>query len=234
MLCPISGSPITTVAELTTCGHVFDLQSLFQMCVVSDNLHCAVCRTPFDVSKVYCSPTLQRLLVGRSDIGTQTDGVITSDSSNQCSSDVFDSDDDSTRAVYGSDDIQDESDDDSDDDDVPPVGSFRTVDIVEDNYHNPQSRLFASMSKEDKDLIIYHNLKFGRLQHLFKYAYQSISDDTVAVAKTLARSGYLVYDFFFVRKTQNGLNLYMLYSADLKSNGIKHNLCVYQKKNIDA
>lgn len=56
-----------------------------------------------------------------------------------------------------------------------------------------------------------------------KYCYQHTSDSVVEVAKLLARSGYYVYDLFNIGKT-NGLNRYVLYSADVKDDGSNNNL----------
>lgn len=56
-----------------------------------------------------------------------------------------------------------------------------------------------------------------------KYCYQHTSDSVVEVAKTLARAGYYIYDLFNIGKT-NGLNRYILYSADVKDDGSSNNL----------
>lgn len=60
-----------------------------------------------------------------------------------------------------------------------------------------------------------------------KYCYQHTSDSLVEVAKSLARSGYYVYDLFNIGKT-NGLNRYVLYSADVKDDGSNNNLSKFR------
>jgi len=220
MLCPISGKTITTVAELTTCGHVFDLHSLFLQCN-GDDLRCALCRAPFLRTSIYCSPTLQSLLINKCDVGTQTvdegfDNSISTQTESFYAGSIAPEHGDEPDALS---DISD---------DEPPVGSFRTVDLVESNYVNPQSVIFNTMDTNVKDIIVHYNSLFARKQHLFKYIYQSLCDDASLVALTLARSGYLVYDIFYLRKTST-LHMFMLYSSKYKSNMVEHHLSIYKR-----
>lgn len=60
-----------------------------------------------------------------------------------------------------------------------------------------------------------------------KYCYQHTSDSLVEVAKVLARSGYYIFDLFLIGKT-NGLNRYVLYSADVKDDGSDNNLSKFR------
>lgn len=201
MICPISGESITTVCELTTCGHVFDLKSIFQQ-MLHGTSTCALCRTPFTGNNVYCSPTLQKMVVDISNASTQTE----------------------TTHEVGTDTTQQHAATSSNDhaDHIPNYPPFRIVLVNDENYYNRQS-----LTSIDFTVLRDYNLRFAGEQKLYKYVYQTYESDVERVALELSRTGYFVYDIFPVNN--DIFRKYLFYSSVYMADGSANRLSAQRR-----
>lgn len=208
-ICPILGTRIHRVCELTPCGHYFDAAAILQIMVVNEQnnlaadtttpFRCPLCRTQFAATQIYFSRGLQQLIDSSSDASTQTE------SSSLASCSVATQSEDP--------DVEDM------DVDLPPITifrgihSFRTVNPL-DIPINPLSSLDVPQS------VIDNNKKFGNSVPIFKFVYQSALPAR-SLSIVLSDSGYLVYDLFIRGPVRDPpqVNNYVLYSSARKIDG---------------
>lgn len=238
-VCPISQEPIQYVAEITTCGHLFEYQALITSLYHGSRI-CPMCRAPFEFENVYHSPTLQKLICGvKSSISTQTDEVpaLLTDAGIQTDAQPSLEDAEVQTSSVGEPTenpfinvLSIISDGHIDDTPVnhyysPDQNYFRVVNM-DQAYVNPNSTTVA-----DDEYVIDQNRRFNGMIGLYKYAYQTLDGNVTSVAHTLADTGYLVYDIFCLNPTTpRPLYRYVVYSSPLKVNKVRHYLSRYARR----
>lgn len=214
MNCPITLEPINRVAELTTCGHAFEYEAILTHYHVGTS-RCPVCRTPFTLFDIYCSRNLQNYM-HRVEVSTQTEPTAVQNvwaTITQYLNYV----DNSVRNVAAALMVNRQP--------AFTVGHNDCFRVVEpDSFINP-----TSSTIRDEQSIIALNERFydGNPIKLNRFVYQTQSNDVKSVARTLALTGYFVYDLFAINR--GPLYRYVLYSKDNKLSGTPVTLSKYRR-----
>lgn len=206
--CPISLEPIQFVAELTTCGHIFEAFMLYEHAQHS-NL-CPVCREIFRFSNIYHSRTLQNIIsrdYNAKDISTQCDTdhaeSHTIDNSTQTEITI-----EPQTITLSFNDV------------------YRVIDLNR-GYVNPESNNIKHLTNVN---INNQRFKFDDITRvpINRYVYQSNIVDVEELAGILSVNNYFVYDLIPINNT--GLRRYILYTIQHKLDGSFVTLSKY--KNI--
>lgn len=203
MQCPITLEPINTVCELTTCGHAFEYMAIINYVFNGVNNGCPLCRTPFTFNNIYLSRNLQNyinLYNNRNDASTQTQFISPVEV-------VWKRMVEATKPLFN----------------VGADDHFRIIDA--DDFINSASN---TISHEQAVIRLNERFYDGRPIPIDRYVYQSSVDDVASLARTLALTGYFVYDLFKINSTR-GLHRYVLYTKPTKLNGNVVHLSKYKR-----